>query len=394
MLYCYNNQLTSLDVSNNRSLTRFYCDYNHLTTLDVSNNTELYLLQAKGQTVEHQTLQNNNGVYTFELSTLVPLGSMSKVSLKDAANTLDAATGTVTFPSRVESFTYLYATGKSGIKMDVTVYFPVEIITQPKSQTVANGKTAKFTVKVSDEDATYQWYYSKDNGANWTKLNGKTSATLSVKASATTNGYLYRCIAKVGSVKVTSKNAKLTVSGVKPKIVVQPKKATVKNGKSNTFKVVAAGSGLKYQWYYSKDNGTKWTKMSGKTSASLKIKGSATTNGYLYRCKITNTKGSVTSKSVKLTVSGVKPKIVVQPKAASVKSGKTAKFTVVAAGTGLKYQWYYSKNAGKTWTKMSGKTAATLSVKGSKTNNGYLYRCVVKNTKGSVTSKNAKLTVK
>ena len=43
---------------------------------------------------------------------------------------------------------------------------------------------------------------------------------------------------------------------------------------------------------------------------------------------------------------------------------------------------------------MSGKTAATLSVKGSKTNNGYLYRCVVKNTKGSVTSKNAKLTVK
>ena len=39
-------------------------------------------------------------------------------------------------------------------------------------------------------------------------------------------------------------------------------------------------------------------------------------------------------------------------------------------------------------------SGAQLSVKGSKTNNGYLYRCVVKNTKGSVTSKNAKLTVK
>ena len=282
----------------------------------------------------------------------------------------------------------------NGPLLNATWHYELAFTTQPKSVTVANGKTATFKVVAKGGTVSYQWYYSKDNGTKWTKMSGKTSASLSVKASTTTNGYLYRCVAKNAKYTETSKNAKLTVSGVKPKIVVQPKAATVASGKSNTFKVVAAGSGLKYQWYYSKDNGTKWTKMSGKTSASLKIKGSATTNGYLYRCKITNTKGSVTSKSVKLTVSGVKPKIVVQPTAATVKSGKTAKFTVVAAGTELKYQWYYSKNAGKTWTKMSGKTAATLSVKGSKTNNGYLYRCVVKNTKGSVTSKNAKLTVK
>ena len=278
--------------------------------------------------------------------------------------------------------------------LNATWHYALEITTQPKSATVANGKTATFKVVAKGGTVSYQWYYSKDNGAKWTKMSGKTSTSISVKASATTNGYLYRCVAKNTKYTETSESAKLTVSGVKPKIIVQPKAATVKTGKSNTFKVVAAGSGLKYQWYYSKDNGTKWTKMSGKTTASLKVKGSATTNGYLYRCKITNTKGSVTSKSVKLTVSGVKPKIVVQPKAVSVKPGKTAKFSVVAAGTGLKYQWYYSKNAGKSWTKMSGRTAATLSVKGSKTNNGYLYRCVVKNTKGSVTSKNAKLTVK
>ncbi len=278
---------------------------------------------------------------------------------------------------------------------DIQVVEKLEITTQPKSVTVANGKNATFkVVGKGNGSISYQWYYSKDNGAKWTQYSDKTSASLSVKASATNNGYLYRCVINNADYSETSESAKLTVSGIKPKIVVQPSKLTVTISYKGTFKVVAAGSGLKYQWYYSKDNGTKWTKMSGKTTASLKVKGSATTNGYLYRCKITNTKGSVTSKSVKLTVSGVKPKIVVQPKAVSVKSGKTAKFSVVAAGTGLKYQWYYSKNAGKSWTKMSGKTAATLSVKGSKTNNGYLYRCVVKNTKGSVTSKNAKLTVK
>ena len=179
-----------------------------------------------------------------------------------------------------------------------------------------------------------------------------------------------------------------------PKVLTQPKSVTVKSGKTATFKVASTGAGLKYQWYYSKNNGSSWTKLSGKTSASLKVKGSSTTNGYLYRCKITNSKGSATSGSAKLTVSGVKPKIVVQPKSVTVKSGKTATFKVVAAGAGLKYQWYYSKNSGRSWTKWSGKTSASVSVKTTKAKSGFLYRCVVKNSKGSVTSSKAKLTVK
>ena len=40
-LYCYSNQLTSLDVSNNTALTDLYCYSNQLTSLDVSNNTAL-----------------------------------------------------------------------------------------------------------------------------------------------------------------------------------------------------------------------------------------------------------------------------------------------------------------------------------------------------------------
>ena len=395
-LYCYNNQLTTLDVSKNTALEILECYSNHLTTLDLGRNTKLTTLSAGPQVMDIQMAQKENGVYTFDLTKLVPNGFMANVTMQDASDVLNPATGIVTFQTEVMAFTYLYATGKGNMDVTVPLTFKevLSFTTQPKSVTVAYGKTATFTVAASSEDVQYQWYYSKNNGKEWIEWAGKTSDTATVKASATTNGYLYRCkITKDGEI-LTSEAAKLTVSGVKPKIIVQPKAATVKTGKSNTFKVVAAGSGLKYQWYYSKDNGTKWIKLSGKTSASLKIKGSATTNGYLYRCKITNDKGSVTSKAVKLTVSGVKPKIVVQPKAVSVKSGKTAKFTIVAAGASLKYQWYYSKNAGKTWTKMSGKTAATLSVKGSKTNNGYLYRCIVKNSKGSVTSKNAKLTVK
>ena len=45
-LECYDNQLTSLDVSNNAALTHLFCYSNHLTNLDVSNNTALVLLEC------------------------------------------------------------------------------------------------------------------------------------------------------------------------------------------------------------------------------------------------------------------------------------------------------------------------------------------------------------
>ena len=44
LLNCYNNQLTSLDVSKNTALTKLYCYNNQLTSLDVSKNTALTYL--------------------------------------------------------------------------------------------------------------------------------------------------------------------------------------------------------------------------------------------------------------------------------------------------------------------------------------------------------------
>ena len=40
-LYCFDNQLTSLDLSQNTALTKLYCFENKLTSLDVSKNTAL-----------------------------------------------------------------------------------------------------------------------------------------------------------------------------------------------------------------------------------------------------------------------------------------------------------------------------------------------------------------
>ena len=285
----------------------------------------------------------------------------------------------------------------STAKFSPFIFFPnlLNISEQPVKATVKFNEKAKFTVQANAlGELTYQWYYSKDNGATWTKYSGKTTDSISVKGTATTNGYLYRCVVKSGNFVLTSKSAKLTVSGLKPKIVVQPKKATVENGEVATFKVVAAGTGLKYQWYYSKDNGAKWVKWSGKTKASVKVTAKESNNGTLYRCVIKNTKGSVTTSKVRMTVNGVKPRVMTQPKAVTVAAGKTAKFTVAAAGVKPTYQWQVSKDGGKKWTNVKDATSTTLSFKTVKKNNGWLYRCVITNEFGSVNSKGVKLTIK
>ena len=58
-LYCYFNQLTQLDVSNNTKLTGLFCDNNPLTQLNVSNNTELTYLWCYLNSLTQLDVSNN-----------------------------------------------------------------------------------------------------------------------------------------------------------------------------------------------------------------------------------------------------------------------------------------------------------------------------------------------
>ena len=87
--------------------------------------------------------------------------------------------------------------------------------------------------------------------------------------------------------------------------------------------------------------------------------------------------------------------ITAQPRSASAYVGATAKFTVVATGTGLKYQWQY-KYPGESWKNSgyaSGKTA-TLSFAAQAKYNKMQVRCKITDASGkSVTSSAVTLTI-
>ena len=180
----------------------------------------------------------------------------------------------------------------------------------------------------------------------------------------------------------------------KPVIGKQPEDETAAAGKTAVFTVEASGNNLQYQWYYQKPGSTVWTAVSsgGKTS-EYRLVTEIRHDGYRYRCVISNSAGKVTSAEVKLTVLS-KPAVTTQPKDVTKKAGTEAVFKIAATGGALKYQWFYRRPGTTEWTAVSvGGMASEYRLTIKTRHDGYQYRCVVKNAKGSVTSKTAVLTV-
>ncbi len=274
------------------------------------------------------------------------------------------------------------------------------ITKHPSKKTVAAGEIASFTVTAVGTDLTYQWQYSKDGGSTWKdcKSDGSDSRTFSFTATASMNGRLYRCKVADKYSEATSNSAKLTVTAGKPVITKQPAALSVTANTASQFSVTATGSNLTYQWQYSKDGGSTWTDCTSAShdKATFSFTPKVSMDDRLYRCVVSNSAGSVTSDSVRLLVAGAKPAVTTQPSAQSVKAGTTVKFSVKATGSGLKYQWQYSKDNGKTWTDCVSPNhdKATFKFVAKDSMNGRLYRCVVTNAYGKATSSTAKLTVK
>ena len=286
--------------------------------------------------------------------------------------------------------TKVYKTGKG---VAVTAVAKPVITTQPSAKTAAAGAKATFKVAATGEGLTYQWQYKTAGSSTWKDKSGATKSSYTVTAKESYNGIQYRCVVSNAGGSVTSSAATLTVTISKPVITTQPKAQTAAAGETATYKVVASGTGLTYQWQYSNDYGKTWHNKTGATKSSYIVTVKASYNGMLYRCKVTNSAGTVISSKVRLTVSGVKPKILSQPAAQTAAAGESVTFKVVAAGVGMTYQWQYKTAGSSTWKDKTGATSASYTVTAKESYNGIQYRCVVTNSIGSVTSEEAKLTV-
>ncbi|MBQ7059484.1 MAG: leucine-rich repeat protein, partial [Firmicutes bacterium] len=264
------------------------------------------------------------------------------------------------------------------------------ILTQPEDVTSLTGRSVQFTVETNLPDPTYQWQYSTNGGTSWTNSpsNGNKTATVTVNTSNGMNGRLYRCVITYEDLELTTREALLTVQGIK----TQPIDQAVFQDEIVEFAVETTVPADAYQWQYSPDNGTSWVNSvsTGSTTDIVSVNATVNGNGRLYRCLVTFGDTVLTSRTATLTVYGIKT----QPEDKIVVAGTKAIFTVEAT-EGAAYQWQYSTNDGETWlnTTSSGNKTDTVTVNTAASMNGRLYRCVITYDEAELITREASLIV-
>ena len=187
------------------------------------------------------------------------------------------------------------------LAIPVTAYAATapKITAQPVSTTVTAGQTATFSVTATGSNLFYTW--KKNDVAI---IGAKAASYTTPATTLADSGAAYTVAVKNTGGKVTSSAAILTVNPeptptpAPPAITKQPTNKTAIEGATVKFSVTATGSGpLSYQW---RKNGADLAgaNLSKYTTPPTTL----ADNGSLYDVTISNSAGSVTSKTRTLTV--------------------------------------------------------------------------------------------
>jgi hypothetical protein len=270
-----------------------------------------------------------------------------------------------------------------------------EITAQPVNVTGEIGDPVSFTVAAEGSGLSYQWQYSSDAGKTWgnSGLPGNKTATLTTQLTEARLIYRFRCVVTdAGSNSVTSNVVRMYKAAALA-INTQPENFYGQIGDPVSFTVAASGAGLTYQWECSSDAGKTWkaSGLPGNKTSTLTTEFTEARKIYRFRCVVTDATGaSVTSNVVRMyTASNLA--ITTQPVDFEGSIGDAVSFTVVASGSGLSYQWQYSKDDGATWgnSGLPGNKTDTLTTEFTAARLVYKFRCLVSDSAGNSVASNA-----
>ncbi len=147
----------------------------------------------------------------------------------------------------------------------------------------------------------------------------------------------------------------------KPKIVQQPRSASIRGKAKATFKVKASGSALKYQWYIKRSGSKKFTSVKTATRSSwttAKQPNRSTTAKV--RVVVRNSSGRVTSKTANLKVTAWKKPVIGSSKATRVNHAKGTVFTVAGRNLSGAKVTASKMNGSKLSIRLVGRNASKL----------------------------------
>ena len=181
--------------------------------------------------------------------------------------------------------------------------------------------------------------------------------------------------------------------------VVDPIKTVLQVGETQSIKIVYSQHPTA-DWFYATPLMSKLSFTSSNTAvATVSDKGviTAVKSGDAIITVRSTLSADSAPALLKLKISvEVKPAISTQPANTTVAVGETASLSVKATGGGLSYQWYYRTSDTGNWIKITSAAGqkATCAMTAAAKQDGYQYRCLIKNTKGSIYTRVVTLRVK
>lgn len=241
----------------------------------------------------------------------------------------------------------------------LTVVSPPVLLSplQASSVTINEGQTFNANVQVQGLFLSYQW---RRDGLI---IPGATSPALEIPNLTDAHTGSYTCRIWNAAAEIFSPAVNLLVI-TPPVILNEPVDVVVPVGQPATVSVAASGPMLSYQWWR---NGLP---LDGATSDSFTISSMNQASIANYYCKVSNSAGTVTTRSVLIGIEGM-PVITQSPYPALVEVGAVMRMEVQAQGEGLSYAW-----------KLNGKpagTGAVLEVWPYATKNGGTYVAEISN---------------
>jgi poly(3-hydroxybutyrate) depolymerase len=335
------------------------------------------------------SLLNATPVTTSESSPLMP-GKVTQATWRDDSSGLQVAFvtivgGTHTYPTPTVETGYDFTAGLWAFfsQFLTSTQASPQIVSQPVNNIQLSGQPASFRVAASGGGAIrYQW---QRNGAdipgataNWHTLPMTTLAD---------NAATFQAVVSNDFGSVTSAAATLTVKAApaEPAIATQPADQAVVSAQPASFTVISTGAPpLSYQWT---KNGVN---IAGATAATLAIPAAISSDcGAAFRAVVTNAAGSATSAPATLTVTRASgaPFMLANPDRARVLPGQKASFPVTAwSPSPMTYQWQKGAPTGN-MADIPGATEPTYTTPVTTlADHLTLFRCVVSNPVGSVTS--------
>jgi len=256
-----------------------------------------------------------------------------------------------------------------------------------------NGNYASFAALRGD------FYFTTPTAIYRLDTNGSTESVYTLTAEEQGSGYLYGLVADEGRLyynlgtqawNTTFTRTELPIAPAGPTITRQPVNYVGELGSAASFTVAAEGEELTYQWQVG--GGKTWKDSTAAGARTATLRPGAVTEArlaYRYRCIITDKYGSsVTTDTVKM-VKRMPLAITTQPEDYVGELGSTAKFTVVAEGEELTYQWQVG--GGKTWKDSGAAGARTATLHPGAVTEArlaYRYRCIITDKYGSTITTN------